>query len=188
MEITFRKITAIVGKSGTGKTTLLNLIGLLDTEYEGEIIVNDINLKKLKPKQRAKFIRENINYLFQDYALIELENVEYNLLLSLAYVKISSSEKIKLINEALEKVGLSEFNKKPVYTLSDGEQQKVALARTIIKPGNIVLTDEPTGNLDEYNGNIVFDLLEQLKEQNKTVIIVTHNLEIAKKYDYLVEI
>ena len=67
LEITPRKITAIVGKSGTGKTTLLNLIGLLDTEYEGEIIVNDINLKKLKPKQRAKFIRENINYLFQDY-------------------------------------------------------------------------------------------------------------------------
>ena len=188
LEITPRKITAIVGKSGTGKTTLLNLIGLLDTEYEGEIIVNDTNLKILKPKQRAKFIRENINYLFQDYALIEMENVEYNLLLSLAYVKISSSEKIKLINEALEKVGLSEFNKKPVYTLSGGEQQRVALARTIIKPGNIVLTDEPTGNLDEYNGNIVFDLLEQLKEQNKTVIIVTHNLELAKKCDYLVEL
>ena len=188
LDIKPNEITAIVGSSGKGKTTLLNLIGLLDTEYEGQIIVNGTNLKNLRAKQRARFIRENINYLFQDFALIESENVEYNLLLSLEYTKLVQKDKIKLIDNALLKVGLQKFNKKLVYTLSGGEQQRVALARTIIKPGSIVLTDEPTGNLDEKNGNIVFDLLEQLKKDNKTVVIVTHNLELARRCDNLIEI
>lgn len=95
---------------------------------------------------------------------------------------------MKLIDKALEDVGLSHFNKKYIYTLSGGEQQRVALARTFVKPGNIILTDEPTGNLDEKNSEIVFNLLDKLKHDNKTVVIVTHNIELAKKCDILIDI
>jgi len=188
LQIEARQVTAIVGSSGSGKTTLLNLIGLLDIDYEGDIIINGVSINSLRTRKKFQFIRENINYLFQDYALIESETVEYNLQLALQYKKSSKQEKQILIETALKEVGLADSLKKYVYTLSGGEQQRVALARTMIKPGNIILTDEPTGNLDEKNSDIVFELLKNLKNQNKTIIIVTHDLEIAKKCDQVINL
>ena len=181
-------ITAIIGKSGSGKSTLLNMIGLLDLDYQGEILYDDVNIKKLKDNKQVEFIRNNINYLFQNYALIDNETVEQNLLLALAYEKINKAEKITKINEVLTKVDLTNFNNKKIYTLSGGEQQRIALARTILKKGNIILADEPTGNLDEINKEIVLKILKELKSLGKTIIIVTHDLSIAHECDEVIEL
>ncbi len=181
-------MTAIIGKSGSGKSTLLNMIGLLDLDYQGEILYDDVNIKKLKDNKQVEFIRNNINYLFQNYALIDNETVEQNLLLALAYEKINKAEKITKINEVLTKVDLANFNNKKIYTLSGGEQQRIALARTILKKGNIILADEPTGNLDEINKEIVLKILKELKSLGKTIIIVTHDLSIAHECDEVIEL
>ena len=181
-------MTAIIGKSGSGKSTLLNMIGLLDLDYQGEILYDNINIKNLKENKQTEFIRNNINYLFQNYALIDNETVEQNLLLTLAYEKINKKEKLNKINTVLTKVGLDNFNDKKIYTLSGGEQQRIALARTIIKKGNIILADEPTGNLDEENKNQVLNILKELKNLGKTIIIVTHDLSIANECDEIIKL
>mgnify|MGYP005786898853 CR=1 FL=1 len=181
-------MTAIIGKSGSGKSTLLNMIGLLDLDYQGEILYDDVNIKKLKENKQVEFIRNNINYLFQNYALVDNETVEQNLLLALAYEKISKTEKTTKINEVLTKVDLTDFNNKKIYTLSGGEQQRIALARTILKKGDIILADEPTGNLDEGNKEIVLKILKELKSLGKTIIIVTHDLNIANERDEVIKL
>lgn len=175
------KITAIVGKSGCGKTTLLNILGLLDTDYKGKVLYDGVLITN--ESQRNEFIRNNINYLFQNYALIDNETVEQNLLLALEYEKISKNVKKEKINEALELVDLNEFNDKKIFTLSGGEQQRVALARVILKKGNIILADEPTGNLDVENTDKVMKILKKLKEDGKLIIIVTHSLSLANECD-----
>ena len=124
-----------------------------------------------------------INYLFQNYALIDNETVEQNLLLALEYEKLSKNVKKEKINEALELVDLNEFNDKKIFTLSGGEQQRVALARVILKKGNIILADEPTGNLDVENTDKVMKILKKLKEDGKLIIIVTHSLSLANECD-----
>lgn len=178
----------IVGKSGCGKTTLLNMIGLLDNNFEGVILYNNVNISKQKENKRLAYIRNNINYLFQNYALIDDETVEKKLFLALENEKITKSNKIDRINKALEKVELQGYNNKKIYTLSGGEQQRVALARIILKKGNIVLADEPTGNLDAYNSAKVMHILKDLQKENKTIIIVTHNSEIANECDEILNL
>lgn len=175
------KITAIVGKSGCGKTTLLNILGLLDTDYKGKVLYDGVLITN--ESQRNEFIRNNINYLFQNYVLIDNETVEQNLLLALEYEKLSKNVKKEKINEALELVDLNEFNDKKIFTLSGGEQQRVALARVILKKGNIILADEPTGNLDVENTDKVMKILKKLKEDGKLIIIVTHSLSLANECD-----
>ena len=173
-------MTAIIGKSGSGKSTLLNMIGLLDLDYQGDILYDNINIKNLKENKQTEFIRKNINYLFQNYALIDNETVEQNLLLALAYEKINKKEKLDKINQVLAKVGLDNFNDKKIYTLSGGEQQRIALARTIIKTGNIILADEPTGNLDSKTGADVMEILTQLNSNGVTIVLITHDEKVAQ--------
>ncbi len=177
---------AITGKSGCGKSTLLNILGLLDTDYNGEILYDNIFLSKENEKKRNEYIRNNINYLFQNYALIDMETVDDNLLLALEYEKLSKDKKKEKINKALELVDLKGFNNKKIFTLSGGEQQRVALARVILKRGNIVLADEPTGNLDIENSNKVMKILKKLQEDGRTIIIVTHDENIAKQCDEII--
>lgn len=176
-------MVAIIGKSGCGKSTLLNMIGLLDSDYTGTILIDKNDIAKMNEKKKSEYIRNNINYLFQNYALIDNETVEENLLLALTYNKIKKAEKIDKINNALKSVGLENYNNKKVYTLSGGEQQRIALARVILKKGNIILADEPTGNLDDNNSKIVMDILKQLQKEGKTIVIVTHNQQIAVQCD-----
>lgn len=176
-------MVAIIGKSGCGKSTLLNMLGLLDSDYTGTILIDKKDIAKMNEKKKSEYIRNNINYLFQNYALIDNETVEENLLLALTYNKIKKAEKINKINNALKSVGLENYNNKKVYTLSGGEQQRIALARVILKKGNIILADEPTGNLDDNNSKIVMDILKQLQKEGKTIVIVTHNQQIADQCD-----
>ena len=182
------KMIAIVGPSGCGKSTLLNILGLLDTDYSGEVLYDGQLLSKASEKKRDEYIRNNINYLFQNYALIETDTVEENLMLALEYEKLTKNEKTKKINNSLELVGLKDFNKKEVFTLSGGEQQRVALARIILKRGNIVLADEPTGNLDRNNSNKVMEILKTLQKQGRTIIIVTHDESLASQCDDIIRL
>lgn len=182
------KMIAIKGKSGSGKSTLLNILGLLDVDYSGEVLYDKVQVSKLSEKKRNEYIRNNINYLFQNYALIDSETVENNLLLALEYEKISKKEKKEKINQALEAVDLNGFNDKKVFTLSGGEQQRIALARIILKKGNIILADEPTGNLDKDNSDKVMKILKQLQKQGKTIIIVTHNDSFANECDEVINL
>jgi len=163
----------IYGRSGCGKTTLLNLIsGLLKPSY-GNISVYD-NEQKIDI-YTSNFRQNHLNYVFQNFALLENETVKKNLLLPLLGEKISNDEKNKRIMNSLERVGLKNTLNEKVAILSGGEQQRVALARTLLKKGNLILADEPTGNLDYKNKMIVLDFLYELHKEGKTVIIVTHD-------------
>lgn len=188
LEIKDGELIAIVGKSGCGKTTLLNILGLIDTIYDGNVSYNKIDLKQLNKSKRQTFIRKHINYLFQNYALIDDATVEKNLQLALYYTKLSKKEKADIIKNTLTSVGLNGYEKKMVYTLSGGEQQRISLARAMIKQGNIILADEPTGNLDAENRDIVLENLINLNKLGKTVIIVTHDEYVAKKCDRIIEL
>ena len=156
------------GPSGCGKTTLLNIIGGLESIDSGKIIVNGIDISKRR--NLLKYYQNEVGFLFQNFALIDSKTVRQNL--DLVYKK--ARENISF-SEALELVGLVDKIDTPVYKLSGGEQQRVALARLIIKRCNIILADEPTGSLDRRNADMVIQILCKIREMGKTIIMVTHD-------------
>lgn len=167
---------AITGESGKGKTTILNMLGLLEKPDFGEVIVEGV--VNLSRKETMMVQRHKFGYLFQNYALIENETVEANLKIALEYRK--GVNKKSLMKEALHFVNLNAATlDKKIYQLSGGEQQRVAIARLYLKEADYVFADEPTGNLDTKNRDIVFDLLKKLNEMGKAVVYVTHDLELA---------
>ena len=188
LKIKEQEMVAIVGPSGCGKSTLLNIIGQIDDQYDGTLLIDEKTMDKLNQSQKEKFIRYHINYLFQNFALIETETVKENLLIGLEYSKLKKQEKNERIAEVLKKVKLEKTLNKKVYELSGGEQQRIALARIMLKPGNIVLADEPTGNLDKDSSLLVMKVLKELQKDGKTIIIVTHSEEIASQCDRIVEL
>jgi len=169
-------LIAITGESGKGKTTILNMLGLLEKPDFGEVIVEgavNLSRKEIMMVQRKKF-----GYLFQNYALIDNETVEANLKIALEYRQ--GVNKKLLMQKALHFVNLNATTlSKQVYQLSGGEQQRVAIARLYLKEADYIFADEPTGNLDLKNRDLVFGLLKQLHEAGKAVIFVTHDLELA---------
>ncbi|WP_286909435.1 putative bacteriocin export ABC transporter [Clostridium sp. UBA1652] len=186
MEISKGEMIAITGPSGKGKTTILNIIGLLEKFDEGELIIDGESNLKPNSMKATKILREKISYLFQNFALVDDETVYYNLDLALRYVKVSKKEKKVLMEKALSDVGLSGCGNSKIFELSGGEQQRIALARIILKPCKIVLADEPTGSLDEENSINILRLLALLKEKGKTIIIVTHDKNVADKCDRVI--
>lgn len=189
LKINKGEIVAITGQSGKGKSTLLNIIGLLEECDSGDVIIDDYKNVKINSNKSTDILRKKISYLFQNYALVDEETVKYNLLLALKYVKVNKKEKINRISGALNKVGLNGYENKRIYQLSGGEQQRVALARVLLKPSEVILADEPTGSLDAKNRDKILDLLFNLnKEDNKTIIIVTHDLEVANRCNRIVKL
>ncbi len=182
------KMIGVYGESGCGKSTLLNILGMLDQDYEGEVIINVIATKKLKGKEIDQLVRTQINYLFQNYALIDDMTVEENLMIVLKHHKLSRNEKVLKIKQVLEEVSILPLMKNKVYTLSGGEQQRVALARIMLKEGNIVLADEPTGNLDVHNRDVVLSVLKKLKQEGMTVILVSHDHSLLEECDELINL
>lgn len=177
-------LIAITGESGKGKTTLLNILGLLEKPDKGQVVIEGtINPNK---KETMLIQRNLVSYLFQNYALIDNESVEDNLKIALEYKKsINKKEEIK---KALEYVNLQGFENRKVYELSGGEQQRVALARAYIKECSYIFADEPTGNLDKKNRDIVFNLLKGMVSSGKAVIFVTHDIELTKIADKVISI
>lgn len=183
------EFVALIGPSGCGKSTLLNMIGLLESSDSGQIKLKGKTLPKIESKKATLLRRNTINYLFQSFALINDMTVYQNLFIALNFLDITSKEKDLKINDILKKVNLEELKNEKINTLSGGEQQRVALARTIIKPGDIILADEPTGALDSATADIVFDLIKNLSKQyKKTVIMVTHNRDLANKADRIINL
>jgi len=176
--------TAITGESGRGKTTLLNLIGLLEKPTKGSIVIEGI----VNPKDREimMFQRHKFGYLFQNYALVENETVLNNLAIALKYRgKVNKQDEVE---RALQFVNLKGFEHKKIYELSGGEQQRIALARVIVKGCKYIFADEPTGNLDLKNRNIVFEILKELNREGTTVVHATHDAELVGKSDELINL
>ena len=178
------EMLAISGASGSGKTTLLNILGKLDKEYDGNIIIDNKNLKTIT---QTNYLRNTIGYLFQNYALADNLTVTRNLDFSLKY---SDDKSLEAKENALEMVGLDpkEYLNKKIYTLSGGEQQRVALARLFLKPCSIILADEPTGSLDVKNRDIVLEILRKMNEHGKTVIVVKHDQYVLTVCDRVIKI
>lgn len=184
-----KEIVAIVGKSGSGKSTILNMIGLLETYDDGEILLKEKRLPDLNSKEATLLRRNEINYLFQTNALISEKTVRENLMLAMEYVDIKDEEKFKKISEILDRLDILDIIDQKANTVSGGEAQRVALARCILKPGDLILADEPTGSLDPKMSNEVFSLLLSLRnDYNKTILIVTHDMDMAKKCDRAIDI
>lgn len=183
LQLEEKKIYAITGRSGCGKTTLLNIMGGIEKVDEGEVTI--LGNKNISQKSRLrKLLRYQISFLFQNYALSDNDTVKYNLELALKYSKVKN--KNEAIAEALKTVGLEGMEKQKIYSLSGGEQQRVAVARLLLKPTELILADEPTGNLDPENRNVIFSLLQKLNQKGKTVVIVTHDMELSSKCDKII--
>ena len=170
-------LTIITGESGKGKTTLLNILSLIEKPDSGTIEVDKII--NPTPRDIMKLRRYTISYLFQNYGLMDEYTVEKNLHTSLTYRKNTKLS----ISEALVKVGLDGYDKRLVYELSGGEQQRVALARILLKDARYIFADEPTGNLDKGNRDKVIKILRNLADEGKGVILATHDMELLSYAD-----
>lgn len=171
----------IHGRSGAGKTTLLNMIGGLEDADAGSILVDGIDITR--KKNRRAYYRDTVGFLFQNFALIDSKTVKQNLEL------IAPGNRSQYtVPYALAAVGLEGFENKKVYTLSGGEQQRVALARLLFKKCSLILADEPTGSLDAENAALVMGILHEMNDSGKTVIMVTHSEEIVKQAERVVEV
>jgi len=168
LEIKDKEFVAFTGASGCGKTTLLNIIGGIEPIDGGEIIVNGLNITKTRNLQ--SYYQKYIGFLFQNFALVERKTVEENLYM----IRKNARSNISM-SDALKRVGMQGKEKQKVYSLSGGEQQRIALARLMMKQCSLVLADEPTGSLDKENALHVMNILKFLSEMGKTVIIVTHD-------------
>jgi putative ABC transport system ATP-binding protein len=180
---------SIMGPSGCGKSTLLNIMGLLDAPSGGEVTIDNQNTDNLSDKALAHFRNRKIGFVFQSYHLINDLPIQDNVELPLLYRKTSAQERKKLAVEALEKVRLSNRVKHFPMQLSGGQRQRVAIARAIVGRPNIILADEPTGNLDSIMGNEVMDILLELnRSEGTTIVMVTHDENMAKKTHRLVRL
>lgn len=182
------EFVGIVGESGAGKTTLLNIIGLITNISSGSITIKKQSNLTPSSKKAMLLRRNTIGYLFQNYGLIDDESVEWNLNLALEYKKLSRSQKKEKIQTLLTKMGLTDYEKKKIYQLSGGEQQRVAIAKLILQESSIILADEPTSGLDNANKVMVMDLLSELNNKDITVIMVTHDTTLNNYFSKTVEI
>lgn len=182
MSISDGELIAITGKSGCGKTTLLNMIGAIEPFDSGNIYVNEYNLSE--KKCLLEYYRRETGFLFQNFGLIDNKTVKENLeIIKPRYRNDISVEK------ALDRMGLLTKMNEKVYKLSGGEQQRIAIARLLLKKSSIILADEPTGSLDRQNGDEVFNILKEInRSMNETVIIVTHDIRLADKCDRKVDL
>ena len=178
-EIKDGEFVAIMGPSGCGKSTLLNILGLLDNPTEGSYLFGDTEVAKLKEKERTKFRKGNIGFIFQSFNLIDELNVYDNIELPLRYLNISASERKAKVTEMMKRMNISHRANHFPQQLSGGQQQRVAIARACVANPKLILADEPTGNLDSKNGREVMQLLQELNREGATIVMVTHSQKDA---------
>ena len=187
IEVPKGEFLSIMGPSGCGKSTLLNIVGLLDSPTSGTVEIDGTLVKDMKDKQLAAFRNKELGFVFQSFHLINSLNVIDNVELPLLYRKMSARDRNRMAREVLERVGLSHRMRHMPTQLSGGQGQRVAIARAIVGNPEIILADEPTGNLDSKMGAEVMELLHKLnKEDKRTIVMVTHNEEQAKQTDRIV--
>jgi putative ABC transport system ATP-binding protein len=179
---------AIIGPSGSGKSTLMNLIGCLDVPSEGSLYIDGIDVSTLPENELARIRREKIGFIFQKYNLIPTLSAMENVMLSMSFAGVITPERISRAKKLLQLVDLSHrLDHKPTE-LSGGEQQRVAIARALSNQPSLILADEPTGNVDTTAGKKIMDVLEEINQQGKTVITVTHDPDIAQRAHRILQI
>jgi putative ABC transport system ATP-binding protein len=181
------QMVAIIGPSGSGKSTLLNCLGTLEPVDSGAIVIGGNDITKFRAGAQRRLRRDVLGYLFQNYALIENATVEFNLAVAITSRGRRSRER-DAFEAALQRVGLGGRGNEMMYRLSGGEQQRVALARLLVKKPTVVLADEPTGALDSDNANMVMSVLRQLSETGCAVVIATHSEHVESNCDSIVDL
>lgn len=180
IDINEGEFVAIMGPSGCGKSTLLNIFGLLDNPTEGKYILNGIDITGYNESHMTDLRKGLVGFVFQSFNLIDELNVFENIELPLLYMGLSSSERKKKVNEAMDRMGITHREKHFPRQLSGGQQQRVAIARAVVANPKLILADEPTGNLDSRNGEEVMQLLTELNDQGTTIVMVTHSRHDAE--------
>ena len=181
-------LVAIVGQSGSGKSTLLNMIGLLDSVTDGSIEIEGKDISDLTDNELSKFRGEKIGFIFQSFFLLPGLTAQENVAEGLLYQGISRSERLEKAGDVLEQVGLGDRLSHLPKELSGGQQQRVAIARALVQDPAFVLADEPTGNLDKESGVNILNILKELNDRGKTVIMITHNQEHANMFKKVIEL
>ena len=183
LSLSKNNIVSLIGPSGSGKSTLLHILGLLETVDQGEYFFNDINLIDLKDDQKTIYRRKNISIVYQFNNLISDLKAIDNVILPLLINNLDKNESFKKAESLLSKLGLKERLNHYPHELSGGEQQRVAIARALINEPELILADEPTGNLDNKTANEVFEILLSLKSKERLIVFATHNRELSDKAD-----
>ena len=188
LEIKQGEFVAIMGPSGCGKSTLLNILGTLDSPTSGKYFFNGKEVDKMGESQLTAFRKGNIGFVFQSFNLIDELTVFENVELPLIYRGVGKRERMELSDKALEKVGLGNRKEHKPSEMSGGQQQRVAIARAIAQAPPVILADEPTGNLDSNSTREIMDILKSLHEEGRTVILITHDNDIAAQAKRVVKI
>lgn len=187
-EIKDGEFVAIMGPSGCGKSTLLNILGLLDNPTEGSYELLGEEVGKLKEKDRTKFRKGNIGFVFQSFNLIDELDVYENIELPLRYMNIGAAERKERVAEMMKRMSITHRAKHFPQQLSGGQQQRVAVARALVTMPSIILADEPTGNLDSKTTNEIMAMFHELHEQGNTIVLITHDNDIAKQAKRVIHI
>ena len=188
MEITKGEFVAIMGPSGCGKSTLLNILGLLDNPTSGKFFFNGTEISGYTERGRTLLRKSNIGFVFQSFNLIDELNVFENVELPLLYQKVSAANRKKRVDQVLERMKIYHRKNHFPQQLSGGQQQRVAIARSVIARPQLILADEPTGNLDSANGEEVMNLLSEMNREGTTVVMVTHSPSDADKAHRIVQL
>jgi putative ABC transport system ATP-binding protein len=179
VEVDKNEYLAIMGPSGSGKSTMMNVVGCLDTPSSGIYELEGIDVSRLNDDRLAEIRNQKIGFVFQTFNLLPRADVFHNVELPMVYSGMSSSNRKKLAEEAIERVGLSDRMKHKPSELSGGQRQRVAIARALVNNPSIILADEPTGNLDSATGEEIMEIFDQLHAAGNTIILVTHETDIA---------
>lgn len=182
------EFVAIVGQSGSGKSTCMNIIGALDLPTDGEYLLTDLNITRYNEDQLAQIRNRTLGFIFQQYNLIPKLNVYENVELPLIYANVPEKERYDKVVHALERVDLANRMKHYQHELSGGQQQRVSIARALVNDPSVILADEPTGALDSKTGIEVLELLKKLNEEGNTIVLITHDNSIAHQAKRMIKI
>lgn len=182
------EFVSIIGPSGSGKSTLMNIIGCLDTADAGLYCLDGVPIEDYTETQLARVRNEKIGFVFQNFNLIAKMSAEENVELPLIYQKVKRAERQRRVREALERVGLTKRAKHQPTELSGGQQQRVAIARALVTRPSLILADEPTGNLDSRTTDDIMDIFHELHEQGNTIVLITHDNEVAAQARRIIHI